>query len=52
MIMLQLPEFPNGQYFEWDETPGAAQGLSWPGRGWQGYSSLGVVEGMTSEVKA
>ena len=31
---------------------GHSLGLGWPGRAWQGYSSLGVLEGMTSEEEA
>ena len=31
---------------------GCSLGLGWPGRGWQGYSFLGVLEGMSSEAEA
>ena len=27
-------------------------GSGWPGRGWRGYSSLGVLEGTSSEAEA
>ena len=37
--------------FGWEGTPGQP-GLGWPGTGWQGYSSLGVLEGTTSEAEA
>ena len=33
-------------------NPGCRLGLGWPGRGWQGYSSLGVLEGTGSEAEA
>ena len=41
MIMLQLSAFPVG-IFDWKEL--WAQPRIRPGRGWQHYSSLGVLE--------
>ena len=55
MIVLQLPAFPKGQYFgrilDGRSNFGQSLGLGWPGRGWQSYSSLGVLEGMSSEAE-
>ena len=31
---------------------GSTLGSGWPGRGWQYYSSLGVLNGKTSEAEA
>ena len=31
---------------------GCSLELGWPGRGWQGYFPLGVLEGTTSEAEA
>ena len=31
---------------------GCSPGSGWPGRGWQGYPSLGVLEGTSSEAEA
>ena len=38
--------------FQKERNSGHRLGLGWPGRGWQGYSSLGVLEGMSSEAEA
>ena len=43
MIMLQLPAFPKGQYFEWEKELQEWHSI---GLAWHRYSSLGVLEGM------
>ena len=56
MIMLQLPAFPKGQcfgcVFDGRRNSRSSLGLGWPGRGWQGHSSLGVLDGTGSEAEA
>ena len=48
--MLHVPVFPKGQYFGWEKKLWEQRSLG-SGRGWQGYFSLGVLEGMSSEAK-
>ena len=52
MITLQPPAFSQGWYFKWEKEFWAQPGLVWPGRGWRGYFSLGVLEGTGSEAEA
>ena len=40
------------RYFKWKKELWAQPRIDWPGRGWQGYFSLDVLEEMDSEVEA
>ena len=52
MILQQPPAFPKGWHFKWEKELKVQLGLVWPGRSWQSYFSLGVLEAMGSEAEA
>ena len=49
--MLQLPALRRGQYLGWEGTLGTAQDQAGLAEGGS-YSSLGILEGMSSEAEA